>query len=662
MHENSPAEPISFPSNNVFRLPPELRELHQWCVAGPDKIPLTVDGRAASSIDPSTWTDFASAQASAKRSGSLLGFMLSADDPFCCVDMDIKDSTPPEDIARFESIVESLDSYTERSRSGRGFHVWVRAGIGKGRRRDGVEVYSQERFIICTGDVIRDCPVQPRQEPLSNMVAQMGPPATEVQLVGDCSPDWSLATIAVDDVGELGRLFRGDWEGRYPSQSEADLALVKLLLPLTNAPMECWRTFLLSALGKREKAKRADYARSTMGTAVAHLANDAERQRHGGEVARLIQSSEAACARPAHFRLMLDRDLDALPPLRWLVKGVIPDAGIGAIYGDSGTYKSFLTLDALAHISNGREWFGHRVNAAPAVYVPFEGQGGIPNRVKAWRVAQTAILNPGNLATFEADPAVSSGVAVIMEIMNLREQADRERLVSTLIECGWAGGVLCIDTLAHASSGIEENSSAMGEMIGIFRDLQQRLGGVILLVHHSGKDQSRGMRGWSGLHAAMDFIIECQREGELGSRQANFRLSKVKDGTTGTTHPFRMELVPLGFDEDGDAVTSLIVCQCGDAADSEHPFVVDLVQQAADDDSFVEAWIRRVIADGIKPTGRWLEAQRELVAEQRKLTQKRLRAAVDRLTGTGRLETTPGGQSGGKWLRVVDIPQLSGAL
>lgn len=338
------------------------------------------------------------------------------------------------------------------------------------------------------------------------------------------------------------------------------------------------------------------------------------------------------------------------------MKGVIPDAGIGAIYGDSGTYKSFLTLDLLAHVSRSKEWFGCRVKGAPAVYVPFEGQGGIPNRVRAWRMAQTRALYPDNLAVFEPDSSVRSGVAVIMEPLNLREKADRDRLVGELKAQGWAGGILCIDTLAHAANGIDENGSAMGEMIGIFRDLQQQLGGVILLVHHSGKDPTRGMRGWSGLHAAMDFVVECKREGEdEGSRQAEFRLAKVKDGTTGTTHRFRMELVPLGFDEDGDAITSLVVRQ---VEETEHPFVVDEAQEAADDDAFVDSWVRRLMAEGIKPTGKFLEGRRGTIKEERNLTQKRLRSAIDRLKGIGRLEDTPGGPSNAKWLRAVDTPEL----
>ncbi|EQB12664.1 hypothetical protein [Sphingobium lactosutens] len=120
-----------------------------------------------------------------------------------------------------------------------------------------MEVYSQERFIICTGNVVHDRPIAERQAMLANMVNQMAPAAPpEVELTGDDNVDWSGAAQAAEDTGELGRLFRGDWEDRYESQSEADLALVKLLLPITESPLECWRTFRLSKLGAREKANR----------------------------------------------------------------------------------------------------------------------------------------------------------------------------------------------------------------------------------------------------------------------------------------------------------------------------------------------------------------------------------------------------------------------
>lgn len=634
-----------------------MQDRPQWALASPtEKRPRTTSGAPADSTDPTTWTDFETACRAAAERGWQVGYMIHEGDPFCCIDLDVKSETPVEDRARFDRIVATFDSYTERSRSGLGWHVWVRGEIGRGRKRDGVEVYSQERFIICTGDVAHDRPVAARQAVLDNMVGQMQPPLAAVALTGDDCPDFAVAERAARDDGELGRLWRGDWQDRYPTQSEADLALAKLLLPLTDSLRECWRTFRLSALGQRDKAGRPDYAASTLALARAHVASDITSADHGRTAAEDMFFRRPA--NPSRLRLLVDAQLDSLPPLRWLVKGVVPDAGIGAIYGASGSFKSFLTLDLLAHISNGREWFGHRVKPAPAVYIPFEGQGGIPNRIKAWRTAQTALRHPDRLATFDPDEDVLSQIAVVMEPLNLREQADQDRLVAGLKQHGWAGGVLCIDTLAHASAGIEENSSAMGEMIGIFRNLQQQLGGVILLVHHSGKDESRGMRGWSGLHAAMDFVVECQKLGEPASREATFSLAKVKDGTTGSAFGFRMNTVFLGNDEDGDPTTSLTVSRAELGDKSEHPFVIDAIAEAAEDDAFVETWVRDLMGEGSQPTGRWLEAARPTVKDKRKLTQKRLRDAICRLKAVGRLEDTPDRLvQNGKWLRAVDVPQ-----
>lgn len=117
--------------------------------------------------------DFATACRLATEWRGLIGFVLSANDPFACIDLDVKDDTTAEDMERFKSIVTTFNSYSELSRSGRGMHIWVRGNIGPGCKRGGVEVYSQERFIICTGSVYIDAPVEDRQELLANMVTQM---------------------------------------------------------------------------------------------------------------------------------------------------------------------------------------------------------------------------------------------------------------------------------------------------------------------------------------------------------------------------------------------------------------------------------------------------------------------------------------------------------
>lgn len=644
-------------------IPAPMRERPQWAIAVGDKQPRREDGRAASATDPTTWTTFERACAAAAKLGGHVGYMLAANDPFTIIDLDVKKDSDPAHIARCHRIVDEFASYTERSRSGLGFHIVVEAKIEAGRKRDGIEVYSRERFMICTGDVTANQPIAQRQGAVDRLVGEM-PSAPERTMLGTLgAPNAAVVEAARIDPGELGRLFRGEWQGRYPSQSEADLSLAKRLLEKCASPEECWATFLASALGARTKAKRPDYAASTLALAQQYLADDAALLEHGSRVADAILQSGQTQPANRRIRLARDSELDAFPPLRWLVKGIVPSAGIGAIFGDSGTYKSFLSLDLLASVANGRKWFGRRVKQAPAIYIPFEGQGGIPNRVRAWRLAQTYVEDPSIL--FTAIPAASarSQISVVMEPLNLRIAADRDALVCTLIETGHAGGILCIDTLAHASSGLDENSSAMAEMITIFRDLQARLGGVILLIHHSGKDQSRGMRGWSGLHAAMDFVIECQRDKDL-HRGGSFQLTKVKDGSSGGGSRFRANLIQLGVDEDGDAIESLVI-EPVEAVDANaedgapHPFKVETkpTYVPQEDDAFIDLWLRDLVTAGLKPTGRYLErGQLDAMKVKRPgFTQVRLRDAVERLKVEGRLVLEPGGPGHNKWLRPVDI-------
>jgi hypothetical protein len=628
------------------RIPLELRQRPQWCVAGSDKAPLVAaDGLPRASVtDPSSWRDFDAACTEAMKHGLGIGYVLAAGDPFCCIDLDVKDETPQQVIEGYHSSLRSFDSYAERSRSGKGFHIWIEANIGPGRRRQGVEVYSQERFIICTGDVVVARPIAARPEQLAILLAsicQEQGSSARLPDDPDSDPSWYVAQIALEDTMELGRLFTGVWDrGRYPSQSEADLALVTALARLTESDYECWEAFRISALGKRAKAARPDYMRRTLALARQHIANDATQVAQGRAIANSMLRPTASLDQ---FSLLHDADLQGLPHPRWLVKRIIPNSGIGAIYGPSGSGKSFLTLDLLAHISNGYNWFGHRVTPAPAVYVLFEGQGGIPKRVAAWRVAMSR----------RAQREVTSNMVFITDRMNLRSQADRDKLVATLIHNGWAGGVLCIDTLAQAAQGLEENSSeGMGEMISIFGELRHRLGGVVLVIHHTGKDAQRGMRGWSGLPAAMDFAIECQ----FGKRKFDRRivLAKVKDDESGKAFDFSMLPIHLGYDEDGDEVSSLTVIPPVATTNADCALSTEAARDT-EDDEFVWEWVKAEVLDGKFPTGRSLEGQREeQMAPKRALTQKRLRDATNRLRAASRLvdadEKSPSGNS---WMKAV---------
>lgn len=209
------------------------------------------------------------------QTGFTVGYILNESDPFTCVDLDVKDATthPNEpdkwtsanDFERYMSIVHHMDSYTERSKSGKGLHIWVRGKIGKGFRRDGVEIYSQERFIISTGDAYVTKGIEWREPLLANMVAQMRPLPVSIELeeLPEEVGDWHILQTAANAANgeKFWKLWKGLWredEFGFPSQSEADLALMSMFTFYSPSNAQCRRLFRESGLGKREKAVKDD--------------------------------------------------------------------------------------------------------------------------------------------------------------------------------------------------------------------------------------------------------------------------------------------------------------------------------------------------------------------------------------------------------------------
>lgn len=257
-------------------IPWEFRLAPQWLVAGKDKIPCTVgkDGqiRYASVTNKDDWLTWEVASKVAAEHGVMVGFVLSPDDPYTCIDLDVKDAencpdkpelwTSPERFDLFYRIMTSFASYTEVSQSGKGLHIWVKGNIGRGARRDGVEVYSQSRFMIFTGVVAMNKPVMDRQDMLDGMIGQMrAKPEVVVTDGEEEEDDWAVLTTAVEAANsdKFCELWLGRWaEMGFPSQSEADMALMSMLTFYSPNNAQCKRLFRQSGLGQREKAVKDD--------------------------------------------------------------------------------------------------------------------------------------------------------------------------------------------------------------------------------------------------------------------------------------------------------------------------------------------------------------------------------------------------------------------
>jgi hypothetical protein len=328
-------------------LPGDLKALPQWTVAGASKAPLSVDARGklfnTSVTRPGEWLSFEDATRAAwenrdlvtthvdkkgrtvSQTGLDIGFMLHESDPFTCIDLDVKDATtnpdepelhmPPERWALYLKIVNDFATYTEFSRSGKGVHLWVRGAIGRGFRRDGVEVYSQERFIICTGHVLHPYPIQERQLMLSRMVTQMNPAPKEFHLeeIPPEADDWYVLQTAfsASNSDKFIALWQGKWQGLgFPSQSEADLALMSMLTFYSPSNEQCRQLFRESALGKREKAVKDNrYLNATLTTIRGRMARESQ-----ANLSAYLQSvSFAAEERDKRERAAVER-LQGVPP------------------------------------------------------------------------------------------------------------------------------------------------------------------------------------------------------------------------------------------------------------------------------------------------------------------------------------------------------------
>ena len=99
-------------------------------------------------------------------------------------------------------------------------------------------------------------------------------------------------------------------------------------------------------------------------------------------------------ASASRYALLNRAAIMAIEPLQWRVKGLFPKTGMGVVFGQSGSGKSFLVLDLANSIAKGERWFGRRTVACPVTYVSLEGEAGLKNRITALEKHSGAEISP----------------------------------------------------------------------------------------------------------------------------------------------------------------------------------------------------------------------------------------------------------------------------
>ena len=382
-----------------------------------------------------------------------------------------------------------------------------------------------------TPNEIRDC-----DDLIGILYSELGgstsEPGTYVEDRDETKTDAEI--IAIGSAATNGEKFRdlhaGNWLKYYTSQNEGDFAYVNMLSFYSGNKKQIARMFRAAPLGQRKKADREDYVNNM-------IEKSFDQQLPSLTFDHLFRPKPDE----ARFKLLNGTALANLPYVIWRIRNLLPAQGVASIYGASGSGKSFIALDQACAICEGRDWFGYKTKPTSVVYVVLEGESGFKARVRSLE------MHLGH--------SVPPNLLFVVQSFNIAK--DVEDLAAAVNPLG-EGTVVYIDTLNRAAPGTDENSSKdMGAILENTKRLQSLTKGLVVLVHHTGKDSSKGMRGHSSLHAGMDAEIEVSREGEANDH--SWKIAKAKDGLDGATLSFELKIIEVAKDEDGEPITSCVI-------------------------------------------------------------------------------------------------------
>lgn len=235
------------------------------------------------------------------------------------------------------------------------------------------------------------------------------------------------------------------------------------------------------------------------------------------------------------FKLYGIGELEALPEPAWLIDGVMPQGALAELYGKPGVGKSFLALDWALSIAAGKPWQGRTVSQGHVIYVSAEGGSGLKKRVAAWRAE-----HPG---------ADVRQIRFLMQPVNILKEDEVEALIVAIRQTGLDPVLVIIDTLARCFGERDENAAkdmnvfvrGMDRIKSAFSDV------TVLVIHHSGKDSTRGDRGSTALRGAADIVLELTAT--KGGRSLVLECEKQKDWERFDKIALSLHVVPLNNGE-----------------------------------------------------------------------------------------------------------------
>lgn len=235
---------------------------------------------------------------------------------------------------------------------------------------------------------------------------------------------------------------------------------------------------------------------------------------------------------------------------RYLIKGLMPRIGMVVVWGPPKCGKSFWMFDVAMHIALGWEYRGRKTQQGAVVYCAFEGQSGFETRVEAFR-QKFLPENP--------DP-----IPFYLQPTPLILAADHRKLTDVIAATlgAQAPVLIVLDTLNRSIGGSESDDESMSAYVKAADAIRDRFNCAVVIVHHCGLDATRP-RGHTALIGALDTQISVKRDHD---KNVVCEVELQKDGPEGEVITSRLDVVEIGFDDDGDPMVSCVIEPVGNAA------------------------------------------------------------------------------------------------
>lgn len=258
---------------------------------------------------------------------------------------------------------------------------------------------------------------------------------------------------------------------------------------------------------------------------------------------------------------------ETLPTSDWLLRPYLERNATGILYGDFGTFKSFLALDWALRVAIGIPAIGANYlrEGAPVVFISAEGRG-LGKRLRAW------CRHTYSTRDWQ-DVLAKKPLHILEQAVNLSDPENARHLADAVDALKITPALVVIDTLSRNSSGEVEASTAEATayLATVDQYLRSRFRCSVLMVHHVGHAEKGRIRGPIVLAANTDCLIRVERT-VPGEPIINVTVERLKDSDLPAPVSLRAVVVDLGEqDEDGKAITSLALDDNGEAVEVKRP-------------------------------------------------------------------------------------------